>query len=255
MDYEILFRQYQVLEKSLKEKSAAVVKLQKALGKEMVNGEIKSFSKDMSTIQGANAEIAQILKEMQELIDGFDTRAYFENGAFAEQMLALCEVNRVDVVGDFPNFEIFPYKVRFDVENQDMYIDRKKFSCARPESFVQRVKQGREKLMNASFNALQFANELANGYDMALLKLGRTSGADLYLQTIYKFLVPMSRFRKDYDQQSFAFDLARLYAAEPVELKDGRKFQFGPSRNNSKAIRILDSEGREQYLATIRFFH
>ncbi|MCI9665624.1 MAG: hypothetical protein HFI46_17605 [Lachnospiraceae bacterium] len=36
--------------------------------------------------------------------------------------------------------------------------------------------------------------------------------------------------------------------------KDGRKFQFGPSRNIGRAIRILDKEGNEQYLATIRFF-
>jgi hypothetical protein len=65
----------------------------------------------------------------------------------------------------------------------------------------------------------------------------------------------MSRFRKDYDQQSFAFDLARLYLADEITLKDGRKFQFGPSRNNKKAIRILDSLGQERYLATIRFFN
>ena len=31
-------------------------------------------------------------------------------------------------------------------------------------------------------------------------------------------------------------------------------FAAVPSRNNNKAIRILDKEGKEQYLATIRFF-
>ena len=64
----------------------------------------------------------------------------------------------------------------------------------------------------------------------------------------------MSRFRKDYDQQSFAFDLARLYGSDLEAAKDGRKLQFGPSRNIGRAIRILDKEGNEQYLATIRFF-
>ena len=64
----------------------------------------------------------------------------------------------------------------------------------------------------------------------------------------------MSRFRKDYDQQSFAFDLSRLYASGIDETKNGRKFQFGPSRLNNKAIRILDQNGQEVFLATIRFF-
>ena len=42
--------------------------------------------------------------------------------------------------------------------------------------------------------------------------------------------------------------------SEVEETKNGRKFQFGPSRNNGKAIRILDRDGQEQFLATIRFY-
>lgn len=64
----------------------------------------------------------------------------------------------------------------------------------------------------------------------------------------------MSRFRKDYDKQSFAFDLARLYSSGVEETKNGKKFQFGPSRNNEKAFRILDKDGKQQFLATIRFY-
>ena len=254
MDYEILYQQYLMLEKALKDKSASMVKLQKALAKEMALGDLKSASKNIQTMLNVDAELALVLRQSQETIDGFDARAYLENGFFAEQMLRSCAEHQVDVIGSFPNYEIFPFKIRFDIDSQDIYVDRKRVSCSRPESFVQSVKEAREKLMKVSFNATQFASELASSYDLALLKLGKAPDADVYLQTLYKFLVPMSRFRKDYDQQSFAFDLARLYSAEPVELKDGRKFQFGPSRNNNKAIRILDDAGREQFLATIRFF-
>ncbi|HKM05487.1 MAG TPA: hypothetical protein VJ869_00735, partial [Sphaerochaeta sp.] len=69
------------------------------------------------------------------------------------------------------------------------------------------------------------------------------------------YMVPMSRFRKDYDLQSFAFDIARLYhEGSSVEIKGGRKIQWGTSRDGKKAIRILDRNGREEFLATIRFF-
>ncbi|MBT9138788.1 MAG: hypothetical protein DDT31_01364 [Syntrophomonadaceae bacterium] len=92
-----------------------------------------------------------------------------------------------------------------------------------------------------------------------LLKLnqGKSSTSpvgDIYLKNLYTLLTPMRRFRRDYDQQSFAFDLARLYASEVRSVEDGRQFQFGPSRKINKSIRILDQNGREQYLATIRFF-
>lgn len=108
--------------------------------------------------------------------------------------------------------------------------------------------------MKAPFNAASFAAELAEAYDLAILKLHKNPESDIYLQSLYKFLAPMSRYRKDYDQQSYAFDLARLYACRSLELKDGRRFQFGPSRKAAKALRILDQDGNEQFLATIRFF-
>ena len=58
---------------------------------------------------------------------------------------------------------------------------------------------------------------------------------------------------KEYDQQSFAFDLARLYTSGIEETKNGRRFQFGPSRKPEQAIRILDKDGIEQFLSTICF--
>lgn len=254
MNYEELYESYQVLEKELKDKLAAVQKLHKATAKEMEIGDLKSFGRDIAVLEECIKEEVRILEEMKALEAGFDSRKYFEDGEFAEQMLTACEEFGVDVKGEYPVYEMFPYKVKIDTENQDLYLDRKKVQCMRPQSFIKTVKAGKDKLMKASFNALTFANELADVYDLALMKMKKQPDADVYLGNLYKFLAPMGRFRRDYDQQSYAFDLARLYASGVTEIKDGRKFQFGPSRNNNKAIRILDSEGREQYLATIRFF-
>lgn len=254
MNYEDLYQSYQSLAKDLKDKTSLVQRLQKSVNKEIESGDLKSFDKDMELLQAACRAQAGILEEMKALVDAFDRQAYFENGDFAEQMLGYCEENGVDVKGEFPVYEMFPYRVRFDTENQDIYMDRKKIQCLRPQSLVQRIKTGQDKLMKASFNASTFVNELADAYDLAVLKQGKRQDADLYLTRLYKFLAPMGRFRRDYDQQSYAFDLARLYSSDVEETRDGRKFQFGPSRNINQAIRILDKEGQEQYLATIRFF-
>lgn len=254
MNYENLYQSLQPDQKSLKESIASLQKLYKAISRELEGGDIKNLVKDLTSMKEAAGRLTSSLESYGDTVESFDAKEYFENGEFTEQMLAICQEKNVDVRGEFPVYEMFPYRVKVDTENQDLYLDRKKVQCMRPQSFVDIVQKGQEKLNRASFNALTFVNELADAYDLALLKLKKNPESDVYLTGLYKFLAPMSRFRKDYDQQNFAFDLARLYISEIEETKNGRRFQFGPSRNNNKAIRILDRDGREQYLATIRFY-
>lgn len=254
MNYENLYQALQPDEKNVKDQLSSLQKLCKAIYRETENGDIRSLARDLSVMAEAAASVSASLNDMKNSIDAFDTREYLENGDFAEQMLASCQKNHVDVRGQFPVYEMFPYRVRLDTENQDIYLDRKKVQCMRPQSLVHMIKSGQEKLNKASFNAFTFVNELSDAYDLAVLKLKKQPESDVYLTSLYKFLAPMSRFRKDYDQHSYAFDLARLYSSDVEVTKNGKKFQFGPSRNINKAIRILDKEGQEQYLATIRFF-
>lgn len=254
MNYENLYQDVQPEQKMIKDALASLQKLYKSLCREMESGDMKSFARDISVMKETADSLTSSLEGLWSTVEAFDARAYFESGEFTEQMLALCQEKGVDVRGEFPVYEMFPYRVKVDAENQDLYLDRKKVQCMRPQSFVETVQKGQERLNKASFNALTFVNELADAYDLAVMKSGKAQESDIYLTSLYKFLAPMSRFRKDYDQQNFAFDLARLYISEVEETKNGRKFQFGPSRNNNKAIRILDKDGQEQYLATIRFY-
>ncbi len=254
MNYEDLYTALQEQEKNMKAGLASLQKLLKKVEKETESGDIKGLSGDLDTMADTADDVSKILENVQEMVSGFDTRAYFETGEFAQQMLDCCRAKDVNVRGEFPVYEMFPYRVRIDVEAQEIYLDRKKIQCVRPESFAGLVKSGQEKLNRATFNEKTFLNELADAYDLAILRQNKRPESDIYLMGLYKFLAPMSRFRKDYDQQSFAFDIARLYASDAEETKDGRRYQFGPSRNQNKSIRILDKDGQEQYLATIRFY-
>ena len=254
MNYENFYDDLQPLQKSTKDSLASLQKFFKAVGKDTESGDVKSLARDLDSMAQAAAALTSFLDSMRETVNGFDTKSYFESGEFASQMLEQCQEKGVDVQGESPIYEMFPYRVRIDAENQDLYLDRKKVQCMRPRSFVELVHAGQEKLNKAPFKPEIFASELADAYDTAALKMGKHAGADIYLSTLYKFLAPMSRFRKDYDQQSFAFDLARLYISRQEETKTGRQFQFGPCRNEKKAIRILDQNGQEQFLSTICFY-
>ena len=259
MDYEDLHKQMLLIEKELKDKIKIQQKLFKSLSKSMEKGDLKSWNKNLVAMRTFLKEQETLLEEMQTQVDDFGIRAYVENGDFVEQLLDCCARLEVDVKGDYPTYEMFPFRVRIDSDNLDLYLDRKRVQCLRPLAFVQEVKAGRDRLLKAAFDPRGFVKELAAAYDLMRLKQHQGQSAiskvgDVYLKSLYNALTPMRRFRKDYDLQSFAFDLARLYASELRSAEDGRQFQFGPSRNINKAIRILDQDGREQYLATIRFF-
>lgn len=253
MNFEELYEALQPCEKDLLDGLKAAQKYQKQIAKDTECGDVKDIRKTVRLLEEALQKQETALANLREQTEAFDALEYFASGDFADQLLAACADADVDVHGEFPVYEMFPYRVRIDVENQDLYLDRKKVQSMRPSYFAETVKAGQEKLMKASFNAASFAQELADAYDLALLKGKKREGADIMLGTVYRFMVPMSRSRKEYDQQSFAFDIARLYMCESNEIKDGRRFEFGPSRNNNKAIRILDGNGKEQYLATVRF--
>lgn len=257
MDYEVLYRQLQSTEKEISDRIASARNQHKAISKDTEYGDLKTLLKDVQTLTETVNQLSLALSLLHDQVTAFDAKEYFESGEFEAQMLALCEKNEIDVLAEAPVYEMFPYRIRVDAENQDLYMDRKKVQCMRPSSFVNTVKTGQIKLNKANFNASVFAAELADAYDIALLKNGKKPGTDFYLLNLYKLMTPMSRSRKEYDKQSFAFDLARLYSdylAGLSETKSGRPFQFGPARDDGKAIRILDRNGKEHHLTTICFY-
>ena len=75
MNYEELYSEYQVLEKEMKDKINGVQKLHKMIAKEMENGDLKSFRRDIALLESAVAEEARVLSAMKELEAGFNSRA------------------------------------------------------------------------------------------------------------------------------------------------------------------------------------
>lgn len=260
MNYEELYSEYLLKEKELRSQINEQQKSYKRLIKEMETGDLKNAVKSMSALIETARLSEQIGNAMLNITQGFDMNLYLSNGEFAEQMLSYCEKSGVDVIGENNNYELFPYRVKLDGENADIWLDRKKVPYFRPQSLVKFIKSQIDKIMNASFNPSAFVNELAYAYDLSIImqsnekKRELSRDGDVYLTTLYKYLTPMKRFRKDYDIQSYAFDIARLYSSDTEKTDDGRKFQFGPSRKNDKAIRVLDKNSQEQFLATVRFF-
>lgn len=254
MNYEELYNALQGLEKTLKDKQSAALKQYKNAVKSTETGDLKSLSKNLEQLSSILSEQQCIAENLKQAVDNFDAQAYFMNGDFAAQLLDICVGKGIDVKGDYPVYEMFPYKVKIDAENQDVYVDKKRIPCVRPAEVAKQIKTGQDRLNKASFNAQSFLNELADAYDLEILRGKKVPASDQYLLDLYKLMVPMTRSRKEYDLQSFAFDLARLHASDTSTTKDGRFYQFGPGRKVNKKVRILDKNGVETFLFTIRFY-
>ena len=66
------------------------------------------------------AALSSILETMKNAVSQFDTKTYFESGDFERQMLDACREKGVDVQGSSPVYEMLPYRVKLDMENQDV---------------------------------------------------------------------------------------------------------------------------------------
>ncbi|MCL1982511.1 MAG: hypothetical protein FWG53_05375 [Clostridiales bacterium] len=265
MNYEEFYQDLQALEKGVQEKLQGTQKSFKSIAKNSANGDLKNLAKGIAQLKVFLSETEGLAENLEELAGSFNGKEYIESGDFAMQLVEYCEQYSVDVTGEFPVYEIFPYKVRIDAENQELSINKKKLQCARPLKFVQDIKASREKYLKAPFNDILFLNELAAAYDLDVAvkekkNKGKSKGKDvadghhLMLTDLYGYMAPTQRAKKEYDMQNFAFDLARLYSSEIKATKDDRRYEFGPSKAASKQIRILDGDGKEQMLGTVRFY-
>ena len=257
MNYEELYSELVSLEKELKDSVGTVTRLKKKIDKNAASGNLTEMKKDLDQLLAASDLLKTRAEQYSETVNAFDTREYFASGDFTKQLLEACADRSIDVKGDKGVYEMFPYKVRVygdDEHAEEVWINRKKIASFRPAAVADAVKQGQDKLYKARFNETAFMDELADAYDTTCLKNGLRNGSTVALTKIYKTLTPMARSRKEYDNQAFAFDLARLYEMGPefwVD-KSGRSFSFGTSRDGKSGIRVLSRTGVESFITTLR---
>ncbi len=261
MVYEEFLEEFKTLDKNMKDTLAKLSSLQKKISKDIEAGDIKTAEKDTAALESMTEAYLLAKKEVVEKLASFDYRDYFQSGTFTEEMLSSLRAKGLDVVGDYPNYEVFPTKIKLDAETQEVVIGKKKFASMRPECVAGATKALVDKLDTAAFSALSFAQDLENAYTLLIAKENEkagvrkfTFGAYLTLLDIYKLMVPLSKSRKEYDETAFAFDIARLYIENEkggFVTKSGRSVAFSTGRG--KGIRILDASGNEQLFSTISF--
>lgn len=253
MNYETLYEALAPLGKDLKDSVSSITRLQKTILKDADTGNLNDMQKTLTSIKEAAQLLSSRIENYEACANAFDTADYFISGDFSKQLLASCEEKGVNVKGEKGIYEMFPYKIRVAADTQEVFMDRKKVPSCRPSFIAETIHAGQEKLNKAVFKSAPFLSELAVAYEITCLRSGSRIGSNQMLSKIYKNLVLMSRARKEYDMQAFAFDLARLYEKGPdawIDEKSGMHYTFGTSRVG-KGIRVLSKTGIETYIETL----
>lgn len=256
-NYEDLAAALQPMEKALKDSAGTVTRLQKAIQKNTETGNLTEARKNLTALGAAIEQLRARYQDIDGAVGGFDTGAYFASGDFTRQFLDACGERGMDVKGETGVYELFPFKVRIQGDEEhpgEIYMNRKKIPSVRPSYAAEVIRQGQAKLYSAPFRESEFMNELADAYETACLKSGARSGSTQALNKVYRCLAPTNRARREYDQQAYAFDLARLYEAGPEAwvTKDGVHFTFGTSRDGKSGVRVLSRSGVESFISTLR---
>ena len=261
MRYEEFLESFLASDKSLKETIKKVSGLEGKMQKDSIKGDIKSLLKNLDALKNAVSSLEEALTGVEESVSNFDYRSYFTSGEFTEDMLLGLKERKMDTVGEYPVFEVFPTRIRIDGENQEVILGKKKVPTMRPKILVDSAADLVDKLESALFNTQAFAQDLENAYLICVLQekaknTGKVNDHLFYvpLLSCYKVMVPLSRSRKEYDEMAFAFDLARLYneiKKGDFVTKSGHTCLFGTGRG--KSVRILDDTGMEQLISTICF--
>ncbi len=259
-NYEALLENLGTLSKNVKDAANTTVRLQKAVQKNSETGNLAEAKKGLAALQEAISQLRERTDALKAEMESFDEQEYFVSGDFTRQLLDACAAKKVDVKGEKGVYEMFPYKVRIlgDTDHPaEVYMDRKKIPSFRPEYVAETIRQGQARLNRANFNAAAFMEELAAAYEITCLRSGHRIGSTQSLTKIYKNLALMARARREYDLQAFAFDLSRLFEAGTAawRTRNGKRYDFGTSRDGNTGIRVLSRTGVESFISTLRMMN
>lgn len=255
MNYEDFYNKMHDIETKLTETSKNIGGDAKNISKYTENGDVKALRKNLDALDNHIQSLTSMLNELKAQTDAFDEKAYVSGGDLEEQLLEECRNKGIDVrMISTQVYDMFPSKVTVSRDTQEIVIDKKKQNCCRPKTLAETIAKTRDKLMKENFNAARFLEDMEKAYDVVIrMKNKKSDQAYVNLTDVYKQMVPMARSQKEYDSQAYAFDVARLELSDTRIAKDGRAISFNPSKDNKNAIRFLDSNGTERYLALVAF--
>lgn len=237
----------------LNRRARRVATLAGRLLKASAGGDVRTVEATLRDLQAQTLD--EPLKAVVAAAESFDYRKYLGEG-FAADFEAACGDAGLKLEGYFPNYFVFPLAVRVDVENPSVLINRRRVGMLRPSEVVNAIREERDRLERSPFNAAEFLGALFKVWDNMNAQLSIVNNVRVRqpqpLKQVYRELVPFGRWRRDYPESFFAFDVQRLLLSNELRL-NGWQCELERGRGGANALRLIDHEGQERLIASVNF--
>lgn len=221
------------------------------LSKAIQTGDVRTAEASLRDLE--SLRVREPLEEAARALRAFEVGKYLQEN-FPEEFDRACRDAGITLEGYFPNYLVFPFTVRIDADSSSVLINKKRVSTLRPAVLASHIVAERERLESSRFNAADFLGALYRMWER--LNQNGPRGVELKqpvaLKKVYQELVPLRRFKQDYPESFFAFDVQRLLTSGQIE-HDGRRCHMDRGRNAAGAIRLIDRQGQERLISTVQF--
>jgi len=203
------------------------------------------------TITDLEQDIGQFLGIWQEFVGISQTFAeqmqeFLHSADYAKQMTNALESVKIPRTGDFPNYDIPPFKLSIKPNQSLAKLSLGKKSsqthALAPTILADWVVEKYKALLNRPFAQDRFCKELLSVYPY--LTQGNW-GTLVPLQEVYKLLTLKTETRQEYPESHFIFDLGRLLEQYEITYA-GYYFDFSSHKETKKNYTVINPQGREK---------
>jgi hypothetical protein len=143
-----------------------------------------------------------------------------------------------------------------DAENPSVIINRRRVGTLRASALVAAIRAERERLERSPFNVTEFLGALFTVWDNLNAQQSVKNNVRVRqpqpLKQVYREMVPFARWRREYPESLFAFDVQRLLLSNEL-IYNGWKCDLERGRMGANALRLIDHEGQERLIASVNF--
>lgn len=186
---------------------AGALREAKKLQAAAVHGQLRDLRNGLDASTKLADQAADAVRDLRDLWT-FDENAYFADGGFVEEVLALGESEDLSAMESDGRILSYPVIVQVLAGDSTVLIDKVKERRVRPSELVRRLKA--LQVRPPRFKAEAFIEALHRAYDLALAGKGQRAGSTAKLVDVYAVLTLMPGASREYSKQEFARDLYLL---------------------------------------------
>lgn len=224
-----------------------------------IKGARQNIDKLRLLIDGLTSQWQEADDQISALVDSI--RAELASPDYASELEQELKSAGVPFSGAFPQYFLPPFKMVVAVDNLEVRLSlgrkSERTSDLNPKQLAAWVAVRYKKVISRKFNAQAFMKDLLEAYQFAnrITFLGKEPawGRAVSLMDLYDIMTVKAASRQDYPKQFFVFDLGLLKESPTMELVPYR-FELGFARNQSRALVVVDSSGRESRISSLTIY-